>query len=86
MTTTEQALRTAATGFSDRQVKDALALIAQDRLHPVDGLPGVFVAIGSDGVTRYLVDECGNCQCPAAGRCYHGCAARLRAASMRKAA
>jgi hypothetical protein len=74
------ALAEAREGYSDRQVTDALDLIATAGIRPAAGFGGVYLARSSDGNSLYMCDEFGNCNCLAArhGRkCKHGLAAKF---------
>lgn len=81
------AIETALTGFTPAQQAKALELIADGGLVPLKRA-GAWKAVGSDGVTFYLVAPQA-CNCPGGlhGRtCYHIAAARVLAATAQKAA
>jgi hypothetical protein len=64
--------------FSQAQIDKALALVGDNAIVET-GLARTWVAVSSDGITRYLVTP-DACQCPAgrAGRpCYHRCASAM---------
>jgi hypothetical protein len=78
------------TAFKDWQVDKARELIEQQAIIP-SSRPALYIAVGSDSVTRYVTDAYErSCTCKAAanGRgCYHLAAALiLAAATVRRAA
>src|SRR5579875_2558387 len=71
------AITEAIRDFAAKQIEKARELLADGGLVPVRS--GVWQAIASDGITRYLVAEA-TCNCPAGlkgRRCYHTAAARI---------
>lgn len=82
------AIETALDGFTPAQQAKALELITDGGMVPLKR-PGAWKAVGSDGVTVYLVTPKG-CNCPQGllrGRpCYHRASASVLAATSRKAA
>jgi hypothetical protein len=74
------AFTAAVADFTAAQVDKARELLADGALAPVRA--GIWQALSSDGVTKYMVAPTG-CSCPAGthGRlCYHVAAARIAAA------
>jgi hypothetical protein len=77
------AITEAVRGFTAAQVDKARELISDGGMVPT-GRPGIFRAVSSNGVDRYLVHSA-TCNCPAGLRarsaCYHVAAARILAAA-----
>jgi hypothetical protein len=71
------AIAEAVRDFALKQIEKARELLADGGLVPMR--EGIWQAIGSDGITRYLVAR-ETCNCPAGlngRRCYHVAAARM---------
>lgn len=79
--TFDQAVQTAATGYTSRQKSKALAAIAAKAVIPTT-VTGLATVLSASSAASYLADQFGNCNCAAglkSAKCWHGLATRLLA-------